>query len=142
MTFFKDRNGKEITFRSLGKFGRQQYFSYFNQKIGFQISCKLSPKETVCMKSESLFYGISKKNIYKCHLLKFSPWMQSVKVSQYLLCCRYLSESCFLYCALLRRRKSAKFCHGVMQNFLSLQTMYQKLYFVHWSPIEKMKLTG
>ena len=31
------------------------YFSYFPQKIGFGISCKFSPKETICMKCQFLF---------------------------------------------------------------------------------------
>ena len=31
------------------------YFSYFSQKTGFGISCKLSPLETVCMKCLILF---------------------------------------------------------------------------------------
>ena len=34
-------------------------FSYFIQKIGFDISCKLSPLETICVKWQSLF---SEKN--------------------------------------------------------------------------------
>ena len=40
---------------SLDKFSRQQtdIFPYFPQKIGFDISCKLSP--TICMKCQSLF---------------------------------------------------------------------------------------
>ena len=33
------------------------YFSYFSQKTGFDISCKLSPKETICMKCQILFSG-------------------------------------------------------------------------------------
>ena len=32
------------------------------QKIGFDFSCKLSPKETVCMKCQSVFSGKNKKN--------------------------------------------------------------------------------
>ena len=36
------------------------FFSYFSQKISFDISCKLSAKETVRMKCHSLFSG--KKN--------------------------------------------------------------------------------
>ena len=32
-------------------------FSYLFKKIGFDISCKLSPEETVCMKCQSLFSG-------------------------------------------------------------------------------------
>ena len=47
-------------------------------EIGFDISCKLSSKETICMKYQSLFSGKNKKNISKCLLLKFLPSMQSV----------------------------------------------------------------
>ena len=42
-------------------------------------SCKLSPKETICMKCQIPFSRKNKKNISKCHLLKFLPSMQSVK---------------------------------------------------------------
>ena len=42
-------------------------FSSFSKKIGLDISCKLSPWETVCMKCQSLFSG---KNKYKCSLRK------------------------------------------------------------------------
>ena len=38
-------------------------FTYFFQEIGFDISCKLSPLETICMKCQSLFSGEKKKNI-------------------------------------------------------------------------------
>ena len=51
----------------LGKnFSILKYFSYFSQKIGFDISCKLSSKETVCMKFQSLITGetITKKIFY------------------------------------------------------------------------------
>ena len=47
------------------------YFSYFSQKIKYDISCKLSPKETICMKCQILFSGKNKKNISKCCMLKF-----------------------------------------------------------------------
>ena len=40
-----------------------KYFSYFSQKTGYDISCKLSPKETICMKCRILFSGKNKKNI-------------------------------------------------------------------------------
>ena len=40
-----------------------KYFPDFSQKIGFDISCKLSSKETVCIKRQSLFSRKSKKNI-------------------------------------------------------------------------------
>ena len=43
-----------------------KYFSYFPQKIGFGISCKLSPRETICLKCQNLFSGKSKKNIILC----------------------------------------------------------------------------
>ena len=50
----------------LGKHFSRQHFeilSNFLQKKGFDISCKLSPMETICMKCQSLFSGKSKKNI-------------------------------------------------------------------------------
>ena len=40
-----------------------KYFSYFSQKTGFDISCKLSPIKTICMKCQILFSGKNKKNI-------------------------------------------------------------------------------
>ena len=33
------------------------------EKIGFDISCKLSPQETICMKYQSLFSVENKKNM-------------------------------------------------------------------------------
>ena len=51
----------------LGLFSRWQYFS---QKTGFHISCKLSPKETLCMKCQTCFLGKMRKNISKCWLMK------------------------------------------------------------------------
>ena len=42
----------------------------FYQKINFYALCKLS-EETICMKRQSLFSGINKKNILKYWLLKF-----------------------------------------------------------------------
>ena len=48
------------------KFSRRQFniFSYFSEKIGFDISCKLSPKETICMKVHIFLF--SRKNKKKC----------------------------------------------------------------------------
>ena len=40
-----------------------KYFSYFLQKKGFDISCKLSPVETICMKCQILFSGKNKKTV-------------------------------------------------------------------------------
>ena len=39
----------------------QKYFSYFSRTIGFDISCKLYPLETIRMKCQILFYGKNKK---------------------------------------------------------------------------------
>ena len=54
------------------------FFSYFLLKVSFDVSCKLSPKETVCIKCQSLFSGKNKKSTSK-RLLKFLPIMISVK---------------------------------------------------------------
>ena len=47
-----------------------QYFSYSSLEIGFDILCRLSSKETICMKCQSLFSVENKKNISKCCLPK------------------------------------------------------------------------
>ena len=54
-------------------------FVSFSQKTGYDISYKLSPKETICMKCHILFSGKNKKNISKCRLLKILPRVLSVK---------------------------------------------------------------
>ena len=51
-------------------------FFFFPQKTDFNISCKLSPPETICKKCQNLFSG---KNISICRLLKILPRMLSVK---------------------------------------------------------------
>ena len=68
-------------YKSMGKFSRRQTdeFFFFLQKIGFDISCKLSPKEIVCMKCQRLLSGKNEKYISKCRLLKFQPRLLSVK---------------------------------------------------------------
>ena len=56
--------GEILTLSMLGKITADdilKYFSYFYRKIGFAISCKLSPQETICMKCQSLFSGKNKK---------------------------------------------------------------------------------
>ena len=45
------------------KISADNNLKYFSKKIGFDISCKLSPQETICMKCQSLFSGKNKKNI-------------------------------------------------------------------------------
>ena len=61
-----------LTFTTLSGLIQQMtnwwYFSNFSQKVGFNVSCKLSP-----MKCQIPFSGKNKKNISKCHLLKILP---------------------------------------------------------------------
>ena len=49
----------------------------FSQKTGFDISCKLSPLETICMKCQILFSGKNKNNMLSADFL---PRMLSIKV--------------------------------------------------------------
>ena len=52
----------------LGKFGRRQsggIFSYLSQKIDFDLSCTLSPLDTISMKCQRLFSGKNKNTISK-----------------------------------------------------------------------------
>ena len=53
------------------------FFSYFPQKTGFDISCKLSPVETVCMKHQILISGKNRKNI---NLLSAELAQREIKV--------------------------------------------------------------
>ena len=46
------------------------FFIYFSLKTGFDISCKLSLMETMCMKCQNSFSGKNKKNISIHCLLK------------------------------------------------------------------------
>ena len=60
------------------------YASSFSQKTGFDISCKLSLEETVCMKCQTLFpEKKNQKNSGKYNLLKILPSMLSVKTVHY-----------------------------------------------------------
>ena len=50
--------GNELTHSTLGKnFSRHFEIFFSKKKIGFDISCKLSPLETICIKCQSLFSG-------------------------------------------------------------------------------------
>ena len=51
----------------------------FAQKTGFDIACKLSPLETICMKCQILFSWKNKKNMSIFCLLKLLPRMLSIK---------------------------------------------------------------
>ena len=60
---------------TLGKiFSRRHFeifFLFFPQKTGSDISCKLSPQETICMKCQILFFEKNKKKLSSiCRLLK------------------------------------------------------------------------
>ena len=50
-------------------------FSYFSQSIGFDISCKVSPYETICMQFQSLFSRENNKIFKKCRLMNILPSM-------------------------------------------------------------------
>ena len=68
-------------YHSMGKLSRRQihdiFSLFFFQKIGFDISCKLSPEETIFMRCQSLFSEKNDKNISNCRLLKVLPSMLS-----------------------------------------------------------------
>ena len=55
-------------YHSLGRISTQHdifLFSFFSQKIGFDISCKLPPLETICIKCQSLLSEKNKKKYLK-----------------------------------------------------------------------------
>ena len=59
-------------------------YLYFSQKTGFDISCKLSPKGTICMKCQSQISGKNKKNIINFSSAEYVQKVIIVKVSKYL----------------------------------------------------------
>ena len=66
----------------LGKtFSRRHFdfFFYFSQLIGFDISCKLSPEETICMKCQNLFSQKNNKNIINMSSTEFAHSIVSVE---------------------------------------------------------------
>ena len=54
-------------------------FFFFFEKIGFDTSCKLSPKETICMKCQNQSSWKNKKNI---NLLSAELAQRMVKVKR------------------------------------------------------------
>ena len=58
------------------------YFSYFFffWKTGFDISCKLFPLETICMKYQNLFSGKSMKNLINVSSAELAKRVVKVKV--------------------------------------------------------------
>ena len=65
-----------LTLSMLGKmFSRRQFGVFFlllSQKIGFCISCKLSPEETICINFQSLCPGKNKKNVINLSSAEFT----------------------------------------------------------------------
>ena len=49
-----------------------KYFSYFSEKIGFDIPCKLCSYEKMCLEFQILFSGKTRKISSFCHLLNLS----------------------------------------------------------------------
>ena len=52
----------------------------FFQKMGFDMSCKLSTKETICMTYQIHCLRKNKKSILKYYLLEFLPCMLSIDI--------------------------------------------------------------
>ena len=75
-------------------------FSYFSWKIGFGMSCKLSPLETICMKCQNLFSLKNKKSISKCCLLRFLSSMLSIK-SEIIIIMILILHQCMMYCSII-----------------------------------------
>ena len=73
------------------------YF-YFSQETGFDISCKLSPLETICMKCQILFSGENNKNIISLRSAEFAHSMVSVNIKTVIIshCRSKITVSLFL----------------------------------------------
>ena len=59
-----------------------KYFSFFPMITGFDISCKLSPLETICMKCQILLSGKNKKKIISLSSAEFAHRMVKDKQLQ------------------------------------------------------------
>ena len=57
------------------------YFSYFSQETGLDISCKLSPMKTTCVRCQLLFSGKNKKNIINLSSAEFAQGALKLKKS-------------------------------------------------------------
>ena len=94
------------------------FFLFFTDTyfIGFGIPCKLSPKETTCMKYWSLFLGKKKKNIIKLSSAEFSH--KVVKVNLTLKAPRKTaSENVVCLCHLL----------NILADFSNRQTVWTQI---------------
>ena len=72
-----------LTLSMLGKMSADDiglfFFFFFFPNTGFGISCRLSPKETICMTCQSLFCAKNRKISSFCRLLNFTHTMVKVK---------------------------------------------------------------
>ena len=74
---------------TLGKiFIRRQidFLYFFFQKTGFDISCKLSPLETICMECQILFPEKNKKNIINFLSANFAQRAVKFKLKRFFSC--------------------------------------------------------
>ena len=69
------------------------FFSYVSVDIGFDLSCKLSPLETICMNGQSLFSVKNKINVSKWHLLNVLPSISIALILKMYLVNRRQTES-------------------------------------------------
>ena len=66
---------------SIKKIGLDIHVNCFlNRKISFDISCKLSPKEIICMEYQSLFSGTIKKNIVSLSFAELAHRLVKVNI--------------------------------------------------------------
>ena len=70
-----------LTLSTLGKIYRKRYIEFFlfPQKTEFDMSCQLSPIETLCLKCQILFSGRNKKNIIILSSAKLAQRVVMVK---------------------------------------------------------------
>ena len=76
-----------------------KYLSYFPYKIKFEVSHKLSAKETICIKCQSLFPGKNKKHIIIFSAVEFAQRVAEVKgycmLNSLLRVCSFFIPVCF-----------------------------------------------
>ena len=67
----------------LSKNFSRRHFEIFSQKIGFCISCKLSPEKTICMKCQRLYYWEKQENIISLSSAEFTHRVVKAKGTGY-----------------------------------------------------------
>ena len=84
-------------FSSLILFFEDVSRSYFSQKTGFDISCKLSPMETICMKCQILFSETNKNIIINILSTEFVERVEKVKGLVLLVCTQISLHVCVIH---------------------------------------------